>query len=101
MRKPLRTLKSLTVQRKLDWVNYFTYVDTNDTEIHVELVAGTDCIWIYHIYHGVTFDTIKCSNTQSLYYRLDRLSEEARYHTQDRWYDRARYAIEQYDRRYW
>lgn len=101
MKNPLRTLKSLTVQRKLDWLNHCLYSDTDDIEIHVELVAGTDCIWIYEIFHGVTFDTLRCNKTETLYYQLDRLTQEARYHTQDRWYDRARYAIWEYDRRFW
>ena len=101
MRQPLKTLKSLTVQRKLDWLNDCIYSDTNDVDIHVELVASSDCIWIYQIYHNIIFDTLRCNNTQTLYYQLDRLSQEARYHSQDRWYDLARSSIEQYDREYW
>lgn len=101
MNNPLRTIKSLTVQRKLDWLNHCLYCDTDDIDIHVELVAGNDCVWIYEIFHDIVYDTLRCKKTDVLYYHLDRLTNEARYHTQDRWYDRARYSIEQYDRRYW
>lgn len=101
MRQPLRTMKSLTVQRKLDWLNHCLYCDTNDIDIHVELFASHDHIAVYEIYHEIVYDVILCKTVEALYKILDRLALEARFHSHDTWYDNARYDTEHFNDLYW
>lgn len=93
MRNPLRTIHSQTVMRKLDFLNDCIYDDTHSMEVQVALVADKECIWIYELYYGEVWDTLRCNKVDVLYYHLDRLTSESRFHTQDTWYDRAQRAI--------
>ena len=95
MRTPVKTISSLTVQRKLDLLNEALYADTRDLSIHVELVAGTDFLWVFKYCYGALWDTVKIETTVHLYIVLDKLTAEARYdpHTL-RWYEEAWFTLQ-------
>ena len=89
MYQPLRTLKSLTVQRLHTQLNEALYTDTNRDDIEVVLVAEHDKIAIYEMIYGAVWNVIYCDTADQLYYQLRRLTNEARWHSSDTWYDLA------------